>query len=344
MNPLLRKMTIQKLLNGEKINVLHVNIIEEISTTQFVVGDSTGIVIMQIKEDSSHQKQIEIGKGLKIMKPQKIKDNVIGCNEKFSPMKMKPITMTVEHGRVQEMVNAAKELNPTSAGIEFDAIINDYGQNAVIDNILAYVTTVSRTIDGAYGSYQICNLKDCNGDSLSLNLYKTNVDKLEPNKIYRIEKIKKTTIKSDSGVRMGTTNHTKIRSATKAETDLFKDTMIADKRIEGLCVMFNELSYYMVCPKHNKKVDEIGCCNVCGELEPDSTKPDFRCQLMIEAEIDKIIPVNIFRRHLDIKVDKNDEEETVVDKIEQVIVDKRCMIDYNENGDDNNTAIKVTVL
>ena len=57
-----------------------------------------------------------------------------------------------------------------------------------------------------------------------------------------------------------------------------------------------------------------------------------------------IIPITVFRRLLNIELQEDDTEEIVCEKLEKHIVGKRCQIDYNESGDDDNVAIKVKIL
>ena len=90
-------MTIHNLLNGETVKMIQVNIIKEISPTQFIVGDITGIAIMIVEEEVVYKKQIEVGKGLKIVKPQKINDTTISCHPKFSPMKTKSKEIIIDY-------------------------------------------------------------------------------------------------------------------------------------------------------------------------------------------------------------------------------------------------------
>ena len=256
-------MTIQKLLRGEQVNVLQVNVLKEISSTQFIVGDVTGLAMMNI-EENAQKKQIEVGKGLKLMKPQKLGENMIGCHAKFKPMKTKAAGLKVDYKKIDEMEALNLNLNPITPGTPFQEIVDNYGENANIDDVLAYVTTVSRLIDGKYGTYQICNIKDCHGTPLTINLYKENTGKLNPNTVYRIKNIKKTTIQTNSSLRMGTTTITTIREASEAEAKLFANTMIADKKIDAECAMFNEFSYYKSCSQHHTKLTENGHCKVCG--------------------------------------------------------------------------------
>ena len=60
-------MTILQLINGEKVNFLHVNVLKQISSTQYIVGDKTGLAIMHVLSEQSSN--IDVGKGLKMVKP-----------------------------------------------------------------------------------------------------------------------------------------------------------------------------------------------------------------------------------------------------------------------------------
>ena len=339
-------MTVKKLLSGDNVNFIQVNVLKELSQTQFIVGDNSGLVIMRLDENMEYHKQIEVGKGLKIMKPQKVTENVITCHKKFSPMKSRPIKMEVNDQELRSIEEIASNTTHIDTGIPFHEIIDEYGENATISEILTYVTSVSRTIEGKYGEYKICNLKDIHGTSLTMNVYKQNVNKIEANKVYRLKKMKKTTINTESGLRIATINFTKIQDATYAEVTLFDNVQLGDKQVTGSCVMINNLHYYKSCNKHHTKLDEKSQCTVCGDGGKQSGNMDFRCGLLIEIEDEeeKIVDITLFRRHLDIEIREDEDEDKVIDQIEEYIVEKRCKIHYNEVGDDNNVAIKVTIL
>ena len=68
----IQKMTIQSLIDGVKLTWIHVNVIEELSPSRFIVGDSTGLAIMEIAP--GHEKHVEIGQGIRLLKPNKITD------------------------------------------------------------------------------------------------------------------------------------------------------------------------------------------------------------------------------------------------------------------------------
>ena len=336
-------MTIQKLIDGEHVNCLQVNILKELSATQYIVGDTTGIAILTIDEGSA--KFVEVGKGLRMVKPSKVDENNISTHPKFSPQKMKAMLLNIDDEDIERLSTLVKGA-PVKKGINFSQIDTEYGPNAVINEVLAYVTSASRIIEGKYGTYQICNLVDFDGNSMAINLYKSNINKLEVNKAYRLEKIKKTTIKSEDGkLRMATTNFSAIKDATQSETDLFKDVKIADKKLQGTCMMFNNLNLYKSCSKHLLKLDESGNCGQCDPNSTTAKSADFRCSLIIENPENEILTeIAIFKRHLKLDIDDDCIEETLIEMIEEAVVGKECEIHYNENGTDNNVAVKLTVM
>ena len=371
-------MTIQDLINGEKVSLLHVNVLKQISKDQFIVADNTGLAVLHILSGNSNN--VEVGKGLKMMKPSLGKDKLITSHPKLNPMKTRSLQITVNQAEVDKLMKMNKQRNPVDKGISFKQIERDHGNNALIDTILVYVTTTSRVIEGKFGDYQICNIVDHEGTTFSINLYKQHVGKLEANQVYVLQKVKKTTIKTKTGIRIETTNVTKVHEATPDQIDVFSDVKFADKKIHGVCLMFNDFSYYQSCKKHLTKIDEDGKCLNCGDIKKEDSKLDFRCNLMIEhskesddekdnvsqdnanedddnedddnkdddnkedvgKDDDSITSVVVFMRHLEIQASNNDDEEKIIDILENSIVGKMVEIHYNVVGEDNNVAVKVS--
>ena len=338
-------MTIVQILRGENVTVLQVNVLKEINSTQFVVGDTTRLAVMTV--DESATKFIEVGKGVRMFKPSKVDEKVISVHPKFSPMKTKPMQMEVNHDEVEKFEATGTKRTLADTGIKISQIESDYGETAVISKVLVYVTSASRKIDGKFGSYQICNIVDCDGSKAAINLYKSYIDKLETNKIYYLEKIKKTTIKSgDDKLRLATTNFTKITEGSKSEVEIFADVQIADKKLEGICQMFVDLDVYTCCKKHLSKLDDDGCCPHCGKVDNDMIEADFRCSLIItngDEDTETETKILIFKRHIDIKISVNDDEDKLIERLEKLLVGKNCKVHYNKIGEDNNIAVKVMI-
>ena len=336
-------MTIQKVLNGEQVTCLQVNVLRELSPTQYIVGDRTGMAIMTTDETSS--KFVEVGKGLRMVKPAKVDEKVIKTHPKISPMKTKAMELDIDYDKMDDLVGQEVKVAPEKTGINFLNIENDFGDNAVINQVLAYVTSSSRIIDGKFGPYQICNLVDFDGNTVAINLYKSNINKLEINKIYKLEKIKKTGIKSDNDkLRMATTNFTKISDAAPREVELFSDVKIADKKLQGTCIMFNQLHFYKCCKKHMAKLDDEGNCPHCGQIDEQGKSADFRCSLVIDnpEDVDET-EIVIFKRHLNLNIDADTQEDMLIAALEDTVMGKNCEIHYNEISDGNNIAVKITL-
>ena len=126
-----------------------------------------------------------------MMKPSLGKDKLITSHPKLSPMKTRSLQITVSQADMDKLVKKIEKNNPVDKGISFKQIERDHGDNALIDTMLVYITTKSRVIDGKFGEYQICNMVDHEGTTFSINLYKQHVDKLEPNQVYVLQKVKK---------------------------------------------------------------------------------------------------------------------------------------------------------
>ena len=341
-------MAIQKLIDGEKVHFLLVNVFREISKNQFIVGDKTGLAVLSVADGCS--RNIEIGKGLRILKPSKVKDQLIASHPKFNPMKTESLEITVDTIKMDNLEKLHKVTSTVDKGISFNQIENDYGETAVIDTMLVYVTTKSRIIEGKFGNYQICNIIDHEGNTFSINLYNHHVDKLDCNNVYLLQKVKKTTITTDTGIRMATTIFTKIHNATPDQSDVFKDVKISDKKIDGTCIMFTDLNYFRSCKKDLTKIDEDGKCYYCGDLDIEGSKPDFRCSLIIELkeksddiEDDAITSIVVFMRHLGMEVTNEDKEDKIIELLEERIVGKMCEVYYNVIGEDNKLVVKVAI-
>ena len=52
-------MTILQILNGENVNMLQVNVLKEINSTQFVVGDKTGLAVLTVQENGTNDTSLK---------------------------------------------------------------------------------------------------------------------------------------------------------------------------------------------------------------------------------------------------------------------------------------------
>ena len=104
--------------------------------------------------------------------------------------------------------------------------------------------------------------------------------------------------------------------------------------------MFNNLSCYTSCKKHQSKLDDNGNCNHCQQFNKLDEKADFRCLLVLEKSDDNsLLEIAIFKRHLDVTLDDSLSESDLIEQLEQILIGKQCQVDYNVIGTDNNVAV-----
>ena len=106
-------MTILKLLNGETMKILRVDIIKKISPFQFIVADATGMAIVNVTLESNHQKHIVAGKSIKVIKPFKVEDKVITWDPKSSPIQLKLMQTEIDNDELRELESKEKNNSKT---------------------------------------------------------------------------------------------------------------------------------------------------------------------------------------------------------------------------------------
>ena len=67
-------MTIEQLNDGVKVNWMQVTV----KTTKYIVDYGTGLAMMEIPDEFS--KYVEVGKGVKLVKPKKCGEDRIVCD------------------------------------------------------------------------------------------------------------------------------------------------------------------------------------------------------------------------------------------------------------------------
>ena len=114
-------MTIAQLMDGVKKNWIEVLVLEKITETQYIVGDGSGLAIMQISDETDHAANIQVGKNLKLVKPTVKPPDVIINDKRFSPMKCKskPITCVQDQNRVDYLKSLANKL-PVGNDVSID--------------------------------------------------------------------------------------------------------------------------------------------------------------------------------------------------------------------------------
>jgi len=328
-------MTIKQLLETDgttTIKWLYVNIVQFLSYNHFIVADTTGLAIMQVEEKSD--KQIEVGQGLKMIKPRKIDDDCF--IHENQAVKTKPMVLPKpDKIKIEELTQKAANLKKTKKAsyTEFNQIIDNYKEDDIVDAVLVLVSTISRLINGKFGDYRIVNILDSTNSQLSLNMYAPHLEKLRMNEVFVLTNLKKSIMKHDTSLRLVTTKFTNIKPANLDEEKLFGEYKVVKHVIEGYCIMSTDLFCYQSCPKHNIKLNVDGFCILCKTKRSDSN-PNFHCTLHIESLChNDLTPILIFKNLLNIS-SKMSELKTE-DLIEQSFVNQKIKIHYKQKGETN---------
>ena len=83
--------TVETLLNYKKQSsgILTIQLIKEVGNATFIVGDNSGVAIMDISDKPSYGKLMNKGCWYKLIKCHKINENSIKPNDNFKPIKYK---------------------------------------------------------------------------------------------------------------------------------------------------------------------------------------------------------------------------------------------------------------
>ena len=176
-------------LNG---NSLVLTPVKKVTTGYYIVGDSSGLAVL---EHNKNGKEIKIGTTFKLIKPLRVNDTTLKCHPNFSPVKtnekvnISPSKEEIE--LIESKVNIGnEELDENKTYLNFESI-KKMSPASIIPNVTFLVTNVSRIIQTKSGQYQICGLKDIDSKKISMNLYDKYMNKLEVGKVFTATKVKK---------------------------------------------------------------------------------------------------------------------------------------------------------
>ena len=180
---------------------------------------------------------------------------------------------------------------------------------------------------------------------MDINLYDSNVGKIEFGKIYRLTNLRKACIKKDeeTKTRLFTTKFTKIMEASPNEKILFENVNIAKNQLHGIILGHSEVNCYKSCEKHWNKLDKEEICPKCEGI-PKKIRIDFNTDLYIQdSSTEDIKSFLIFKRQMKMITFEDSEDEIKV-KMEE-IEGKKCTIDFDgpTNEDEKIIPKRVTV-
>ena len=336
-------MPLIDLINNGKVpgNILEIQIIKRHETGPYIIGDESGLALLCTTESPEYDKVLEVGKTLKLIKPELIEKNTIKCSKSFKPMpSKKKLNIEPTEDDISKLKINEKKIKQENSEkpLTFESILKNKSQT-IIPSLTVLVANVSRKIETKRGNYQIVSLIDIESKRLSLNLYDSHVGKVEGGKIYKLTKLKQTPIKKEgeTETRLITTKFTNISDASEKEQEFFINVKLAANQWNGIILGVSEINHYKSCHEHWNKLNEDELCPKCDKI-PSEVKLDFSGQLYIQdSDTDDIKPFLIFKRQMKMITDEDDEDEinAKMGKLEG----KECKIDFNDPTDDDEIII-----
>ena len=321
-------------------NFLLLTIVKKHTTGNYIIGDKTCLGVL---EHNKNGKTLKVGTGVKLIKPVKVNEYTLQCNQKFPPAR------TLQHDTIspdeEDIQHLETKLEMSAQNIKEEKYLTfeelkKMPPHTMIKQVTFLVTNTSRLMDTNSGQYQICGLKDINGEKISINLYDRFMNRLEIGKVFTTQKVKKFQIKKEGNfnTRLQTTKYSTVTEATQNQNSDFQNISIADNSLNGTITAFTNISCYYSCPLHWKKVDDDGDCSLC-EKQSKDRKFDFKLELHMESDNteDDIKTFLIFKRAISIITFENDE-----DAIETKLAEyegQKCTVEYDEANDEEKLVI-----
>ena len=324
---------LQDFLKGSKaIAILNVSIIKDLGNNMFIISDDKNTCAVLLIEDVANiEKLLKAGQGIKIIKPEQIKENILKPSLRFKIQPGKHMSIKNADQDLRNMETLASTFKAPSTLTSFTEIEDLSKKGPFLScqlNVL--VTKLSRPIKTDYGLYRIAGIKDHLGNTSDINFYGAAGDTVERFKIYTITKTKVTNISGDNFHRLATTRFSVISEASSGICTAFKDVCIAEVTISGKIAGVGDVTVYTSCTQHKKKVSDTGECPICKTIAL-KTNPDYYANIYIQDENGNIQTVRTFKSHMPshIATSPNIEEALTV-----FITDKNIKADVNIFGED----------
>ena len=115
-------------LNG---NILTVTVVKKISSERYIVGDKSGLAVLEYQQN---RKELKTGTGIKLIKPVRATENILKCNTNFPPVK------ALEHDKVSPTSSQLQEIESKVENTEKPNVKEDkyLTFEEIIRNLLAF--------------------------------------------------------------------------------------------------------------------------------------------------------------------------------------------------------------
>ena len=313
----------------EKVDVLDIQIVKQVSEEFYIVGDGNDYVLL-----ISDQKMVT-GSAYRLIKPN-FSDMTLKKNPKFAAIKMeKKISMKPLKKEEEDIlcVNVTNYDNSLDNKIENDfGLVNSLGVGGISDEIKLMVVRRSNPIQGKFGNYRIVTCKDIKNQKNSVNLYRNLLDLVKVGEVYNFTKLKVNNYKKEDEEfnRIGTTISSRITKASSATKQEFEkaNVRLGDHVTRGSIIGISQLNIYQSCKVCWCKVDGDDICRKC-DKKAESTKTDFNLVMYVQSDDqeDEIVEIFCFNSTLNLK----NLTEITEENLNKIMMEKKCEAEYDDD-------------
>ena len=329
-----------------KTSYLTVKLVKEINFNSFIIADKSMVALLDTHDAPDHARYLTSGNWYKLIKCQQDGKSTIKTNKLFKPVR------SMVKDEIEDIADQVENLersigNAASAKTyeDFETLSRKPNQSKV-DKLTVKVITMSRIISTSKGNYQICNIKDVNGNTASINIYSNCLNSLEIFKIFTLTNLRKSEVtkNDETKMRLHTTGFTKTESGSNEDAVNFRNIGNGEQSITGTIIGFGDLTSYQSCKIHYKKLDEMNNCPKCNkELNDAQMLKDFRTEIYIEAknlddEETEVKQILVFKRALDIQLDEDVEEKL------NSMMGQTAKIDFNSDDAERFIAVSIHLI
>ena len=333
-------MLLKDILQDEKnVNNLKVKVIMN-RKESIIVGDSSMIAIFSTT-NTSYENMIE-GSCYMIIKPTKQDSNSFTANEKLKPVKIKAFTVPTKKTELNRLQSIIEQLSPKVDDLSKEKLktfkdIQDLVPKSELKSIIVKVITISKTIAGQYGPYNIAKLKDVNNEKMDINLYNKQITKrMNRGCVLELRNLKITEFSRDGekNKRLSTSSRSIAYPCSLDKVKLFENIPIGDQREEGTVLAVNDIFSYLSCSSCWKRTIQEDTTCQCGNKE-DIHNENFHCQFYIQLKKDdEVKVVHTFSRVTDI-TPKSYQIEDLQEALDSKYLEKSFTFEWNENIDED---------
>ena len=334
-------MLLKDILQDEKnVNNLKVKVIMN-RKESIIVGDSSMMAIFS-PTNTSYENMIE-GSCYMIIKPTKQDSNSFTANEKLKPVKIKAFTVPTKKIELNRLQSIIEQLSPkvdddlSKGKLKTFKDIQDLVPNSELKSIIVKVITISKTIAGQYGPYNIAKLKDVNNEKMDINLYNKQITKrMNRGCVLELRNLKITEFSRDGekNKRLSTTSRSIANPCSLDKEKLFENIPIGDQREEGTVLAVNDIFSYLSCSSCWKRTIQEDTTCQCGNKE-DIHNENFHCQFYIQLKKDDEVKiVHTFSRVTNL-TPKSYQIEDLQEALDSKYLEKSFTFEWNENVDED---------